>query len=213
MNQQKFILYKYAELLAECKTARLTGTRGAEDIYNLQILDCISSLEFLPESGSVIDIGSGGGLPGIVWAVYRPDLKVILLDSIRKKCEAVKNIIDALEIKNVNVICSRSEDFALSHREEFMLAGARALSSAGVVAELLSPLVKISGRIITFKGEKVHEEISEVNNQWGRLGLSKPGLKFYGGESKCIVSWEKIKTCPSIYPRRTGLASSKKFWE
>lgn len=213
MNPQKLMLYRYAELLAECKTARLTGTRGAEDIYNLQILDCMSSLEFLPESGSVIDIGSGGGLPGIIWAVYRPDLKVILLDSIKKKCEAVKNIIDALEIKNVNVICSRSEDFALSHREEFMLAGARALSSAGVVAELLSPLVKISGKIITFKGEKVHEEISEVNNQWGRLGLSKPGLKFYGGESKCIVSWEKIKTCPSIYPRRTGLASSKKFWE
>ena len=213
MNPQKFILYRYAELLSSCQTARLTGTRGAEDIYNLQILDCIPSLEFLPESGSIIDVGSGGGLPGIVWAVYRPDLKVILLDSIKKKCDAVKTIIDALEIQNVNVICSRSEEFALSHREEFMLAGARALSSAGVVAELLSPLVKLNGRIITFKGEKVHEEISEVSNQWGKLGLSKPELHFYGGESKCIVSWKKIKKCPMMYPRRTGLASSKKFWE
>lgn len=215
MSPQKSILYKYAELLSSCQTARLTGTRGTEDIYNLQIMDCIPSLEYLPESGSIIDVGSGGGLPGIVWAVYRPDLKVILLDSIKKKCEAVKNIIDELKIQNVNVICSRSEEFALSHREEFMLAGARALSSAGVTAELLSPLVKVSGRIITFKGEKVHEEISEVNNQWGKLGLSKPKLKFYGGDdsSKCIVSWEKIKKCPMIYPRRTGLASSKKFWE
>ena len=213
MSLQKSILYRYAGLLAECKTARLTGTRGAEDIYNLQILDCIPSLEFLPESGSIIDVGSGGGLPGVVWAVYRPDLNVTLLDSIRKKCEAVKTIINALEIKNVNVICSRSEEFALSHREEFMLSGARALSSAGVVAELLSPLVKTGGRIITFKGEKVHEEISEVNDKWIRLGLSKPSLKFYGGESKCIVSWEKVSKCPMIYPRRTGLASSKKFWE
>ena len=215
MNLQESILYKYAELLASCQTARLTGTRGPEDIYNLQILDCVSSLEFLPDSGSVIDVGSGGGLPGIVWAVYRPDLNITLLDSIKKKCDAVKNIIEALEIDNVNVICSRSEEFAFSHREEFMLAGARALASAGVTAELLSPLVKAGGRIITFKGEKVHDEISEVNNQWGRLGLSKPSLKFYGGDdsSKCIVSWEKIKKCPAIYPRRTGLASSKKFWE
>lgn len=213
MNLQESTLYRYAELLSSCQTARLTGTRGADDIYNLQILDCIPSLEFLPESGSVIDVGSGGGLPGIVWAVYRPDLNITLLDSIRKKCEAVKTIIDELEIQNVNVICSRSEEFALSHREEFNLACARAVSSAGIVAELLSPLVKVGGRIITFKGEKVHEEISEVNDMWGRLGLSKPSLKFYGGESKCIVSWEKLKKCPAMYPRRTGLASSKKFWE
>lgn len=213
MNPQESTLYRYAELLSQCKTARLTGTRGTEDIYNLQILDCIPSLEFLPESGSVIDVGSGGGLPGIVWAVFRPDLNITLIDSIRKKCEAVKAIIDELNIQNVNVICGRSEEFALSHREEFDLACARAVSSAGIVAELLSPLVKIGGRIITFKGEKVHEEISEVNDMWHRLGLSKPSLKFYGGESKCIVSWEKIKKCPAMYPRRTGLASSKKFWE
>ena len=213
MNPQESILYRYAELLSECRTARLTGTRGADDIYNLQILDCVPSLEFLPESGSVIDVGSGGGLPGVVWAVYRPDLNITLLDSIMKKCEAVKTIIDELKIQNVKVICGRSEEFALSHREEFDFACARAVSSAGIVAELLSPLVKAGGRIITFKGEKVHEEISEVNDMWLRLGLSKPSLKFYGGESKCIVSWEKIKKCPAIYPRRTGLASTKKFWE
>ena len=213
MSPQESTLYRYAELLSSCHTARLTGTRGTEDIYNLQVLDCVPSLEFLPESGSVIDVGSGGGLPGIVWAVYRPDLNITLLDSIRKKCEAVKTIIDELGIQNVNVICSRSEDYALSHREEFMLSCARAVSSAGITTELLSPLVKVGGRIITFKGERVHEEISEVNGKWERLGLSKPSLKFYGGESKCIVSWEKLKKCPAMYPRRTGLAMTKKFWE
>ncbi|MBQ3395428.1 MAG: class I SAM-dependent methyltransferase, partial [Synergistaceae bacterium] len=67
MSLQESILCRYAELLSSCQTARLTGTRGAEDIYNLQIMDCIPSLDFLPESGSIIDVGSGGGLPGIVW--------------------------------------------------------------------------------------------------------------------------------------------------
>ena len=73
MNPQKSTLYKYAQLLADCKRARLTGTRGADDIYNLQILDCIESLKYLPDTGKIIDVGTGGGLPGIVWAVYRPD--------------------------------------------------------------------------------------------------------------------------------------------
>ena len=214
MNPQKSILYKYAGLLNSCTRARLVGTRGTDEIFNLQISDCEASLEFLPESGKIIDVGSGGGLPGIVWAVYRPDLEIVLLDSINKKCEVVREIIKELEIKNVEVICSRSEDFAKLNREKFDLAGARALASAGVTAELLSPLVKVGGKILTFKGEKVHEEISEVENQWHRLGLKKPSLNFYGDKdsSKCLLIWEKISPCPKEFPRRTGLAGSKKFW-
>jgi len=199
MNLQRSTLYKYAELLNSCTRARLVGTRGTEEIFNLQILDCEPSLEFLPESGKIIDVGSGGGLPGVVWAVYRPDLKIILLDSINKKCEAVREIINELEIKNIEIICSRSEDFAKLHREEFDLAGARAVASAGITAKLLSPLVKTGGKILTFKGKKVHEEISEFENKykWKSLGLSKPSLNFYNGEeseesSKCIVTWKKI---------------------
>lgn len=215
MNQQRSTLYKYAQLLADCKRARLTGTRGADEIYNLQILDCLESVKYLPESGKVIDVGTGGGLPGIVWAVYRPDLEITLLDSINKKCEAVNEIIDALSLSNVKIICARSEDFARVNRESFDMAGAKALASSGVTAELLSPLVKVSGQIITFKGEKVHDEISEVNDKWLTLGLSKPELNFYGDESssKCLVIWRKVKSCPKKFPRRTGLAGTKKFWE
>ena len=152
-------------------------------------------------------------MPGIVWAVYRPGLSITLLDSVNKKCEAVREIIAALGIANVEVVCSRSEEFARSHREEYCLAGARALASAGVCAELLSPLVKTGGHVLTFKGERVHDEISEVADKWGMLGLSKPALNFYGGNAKCIVLWEKVKKCPVSYPRREGLAGTKYFWE
>ena len=110
-------------------------------------------------------------------------------------------------------MCSRSEEFARIHRESFSLAGARALASAGVCAELLSPLVKVGGNVLTFKGEKVHEEISEVEDKWGMLGLGRPSVNFYGGEAKCIVLWEKVKRCPKDYPRREGLAGTKHFWE
>ena len=217
MNPQRSTLYKYAQLLSDCKRARLTGTRGADEIYNLQILDCLDSLKYLPDTGQIIDVGTGGGLPGIVWAVYRPDLSGVLLDSINKKCEAVQDIVNALELHNVKIICSRSEDFARDNREVFSLAGAKALASAGVTAELLSPLVKVGGKLITFKGERVHDELSEVNNKWPRLGLSKPEISYYaqdeGNSSKCLVIWEKVKSCPKEFPRRTGLAGTKKFWE
>lgn len=215
MNPQKSTLYKYAELLASCTRARLTGTRGAEEIFNLQIMDCAPSVEFLPESGKVIDVGSGGGLPGIVWAVERPDLSVTLLDSIAKKCEAVQEIIKALGLQNVQVECSRSEDYARANREVFDIAGARALSSAGVTAELLAPLVRKGGKVLTFKGEKVHDELSEVKGKWAMLGLSEPSMNFYGGEdsSRCVVIWEKLKKTPANFPRRTGLAGTKFFWE
>ena len=213
MNHQESTLYKYAELLASCTRARLTGTRGTDEIYELQIHDCLPSLEYLPFSGQVIDVGSGGGLPGIVWAVYRPNLRVTLLDSVNKKCEAVREIVSALGIQNVSVVCARSEEFAKMHREEFDLAGARALAACGVCAELLSPLVKTGGKILTFKGEKVHDEISEVSDKWGMLGMSKPALHFYGGNAKCVVLWEKVKKCSMNYPRREGLAGTKPFWE
>ncbi len=213
MTPQKSILYRYAELLASCTRARLTGTRGTEEIYTLQVEDCMPSVEYLPESGKVIDVGSGGGLPGIVWAVCRPDVSVTLLDSVSKKCEAVREIVCDLGIRNVEVVCARSEEYAAVHREGYSLAGARALAAAGVCAELLSPLVRVGGKILTFKGEKVHEEISEVSDKWGMLGLSKPALHFYGGESKCILVWEKVKKCPANFPRRVGLAGIKHFWE
>ncbi|MBQ7543459.1 MAG: 16S rRNA (guanine(527)-N(7))-methyltransferase RsmG [Synergistaceae bacterium] len=212
-SAQETVLRKFAGLLASCTRARLTGTRGADDIYALQVQDCLLSLEYLPKEGRVIDVGSGGGLPGIVWAVYRPDLSVTLLDSVAKKCEAVRSIIAELGLSNIEVVCSRSEEFARKHRESFSLAGARALASAGVCAELLSPLVEVGGHVLTFKGEKVHEEVSEVADKWGMLGLSKPALHFYGGTSKCIVLWKKQKKCPAVFPRREGLAGTDHFWE
>ena len=81
-------LTQYAELLASCVSVRLTGTRDADEIFNTHIQDGIESLKFLPQdAGSeIIDVDSGGGLPGIVCAVCRPDLNIILLDSIGKKC-------------------------------------------------------------------------------------------------------------------------------
>ncbi|MBQ8692919.1 MAG: 16S rRNA (guanine(527)-N(7))-methyltransferase RsmG [Synergistaceae bacterium] len=211
-------LKQYAELLAECVSVRLTGTRDADEIFNTHIQDGLEALKFLRQysNAQIIDVGSGGGLPGIVWAVCRPDLNIILLDSIGKKCRASQEIIEKLNLNNIKAICSRSEEFAKlkSNRERFDLACARAVADAGVTAELLSPLVKVQGSLMTFKGAKLEQELEQVNHKWRCLGLSEPEINYYGGDnsSKSILIWRKISKCPKIFPRKPGDASNKFWW-
>ena len=207
-------LARYAELLAGCLEARLTGTRGAEELYRLHVLDCLESVPCLPASGRVADVGSGGGLPGLVWAICRPDLRVVLMDSVGKKCRAVRGIVDALGLKNVELLCARSEDAARDARESFALAGARAVASAPVTAEYLSPLVALGGTLLTFKGPRLAEEVAEVRGRWDRLGLKAPLTHHYGPQdsSRCLVLWEKAAPCPRRFPRRPGLAASQGWW-
>lgn len=207
-------LTRYAELLSSCLSARLTGTRGTEELYDLHVRDCLESVPLLPASGPVIDVGSGGGLPGVVWAICRPDLRVVLLDSVAKKCRAVQEIVRAIGLGNVELLCERSEDTARTRRETFSLAAARAVARAGITAEYLAPLVAVGGRLLTFKGPKVGEELEEACGRWRRLGLAEPVVRPYGPEEsrRCFVIWKKVAPCPAGYPRRAGAASMKGWW-
>jgi 16S rRNA (guanine527-N7)-methyltransferase len=176
----------------------------------------------------VIDVGSGGGLPGMVWAICRPDLQVTLLDSVGKKCRAMEEAAAELGLANVSVVWSRCEQHAAEKRarESYVFAAARALAHAGVLAEYLSPLVSRGGRLAAFKGPKGEEELREVGDRWGALGLSRPRTIPYDpgvrrpGEapddarrSYSFVVWEKDGLCPRTYPRRPGLAGTKNWWK
>lgn len=207
-------LRRYAELLAGCETVRLTGSRDAGELYDLHVTDSLYSVPLLPAAGSVIDVGSGGGLPGIVWAICRPDLSVTLLDSVRKKCRALEEMAAALDLGNVTVAWGRCEEHALKMRERYSFAAARALASAGVLVEYLSPLVGVSGHILAFKGPKGAGELDEVGDRWGMLGLSKPRILPYGPKDRnySFIIWEKNAPCRPAYPRKPGLALMKGWW-
>ena len=222
-------LRRYADLLASYDAARLTGSRDAGELYDLHIRDSLHSVALLPKAGKVIDVGSGGGLPGIVWAICRPDLSVTLLDSVRKKCSAMSGFAAALSLCNVYVVWARCEEHALQEREGYDFASARALAHAGVTAEYLSPLVKPGGRVMAFKGPKGLKELEEVGERlpppgWGKIGLSSPAVLPYGGNrpggdgpgegdrNYFFIIWEKISSTPKAYPRKPGAASVKGWW-
>jgi 16S rRNA (guanine527-N7)-methyltransferase len=205
----------YAQALASLnRSARLTGPRNPDAIWKEHILDCAFSLPFAPEIGRAVDVGSGGGLPGIVWAVCRPHLTVVLVESVRKKCSALKEITSLLGLENVIVECTRSEQLAAVSRESFTIAVSRAVGHLGVVAEYLSPLVAPGGRLLCFKGPKVRDEIGEIGAQWGLLGLKEPVLRPYshGGKDLYLALWKKSGHCPDRFPRRPGRAQKQPWW-
>lgn len=208
-------LRRYAGLLAEANArARLTGPLDEETLWQEHLLDALVALPLLPERGRIVDVGTGGGLPGLVWALARPDLEVILVDSVAKKCAALEDIVTALAATNVTVRCSRSEDLARRERESFDVAAARAVTTADVVAELLSPLVRPAGLVLTFKGPAVAEELAPCDGRWGDLGLGEPDLFPYRltGRDLTVVRWIKKGPTPDRYPRRAGMAGKRAWW-
>lgn len=216
LTEHEKALRSYVEHLIKAnETARLTGPSDAETLWQNHIIDCACAVPLLPLGGRVIDVGTGGGLPGIVWAIARPDLEFTLLDSIAKKMAQVEKITTLLGLKNVKTICERSEDYAKEHGEKFAVTAARAVTAAGILAELLSPFAKIGGKIISFKGPKVAEELETVGNRWSELGLSAPKLVPYSYDDKkrYLLTWEKIARGPKGIPRRPGMAEKFPWYE
>lgn len=205
-------LRRYAELLAEANSrARLTGSSDPDVLYKEHISDALVAMPWLPESGSFIDVGTGGGLPGLVWGICRPDLRGTLLDSIGKKCLLLRQIATELGCSNIETVNMRSEDFAKNNREMFDIATARAVAHACILAEYLAPLVKKGGRIITFKGQGAADEIRIPDSKWNQLGLTPPSLHPYSivGKDRNLLIWEKQTHTPKQYPRTPGMAEKK----
>ena len=206
----------FVALLATANTrARLTGPTDEGILWEDHVVDCAAALALLPQGGQVIDVGTGGGLPGLVWALCRPDLGVTLLDSVERKCALVGEMVQVLGLppERVQVVCERSETFAARNREVFDLASARAVCEAGILAEVLSPLVRPGGHLLAFKGPRAEEELEGGRGKWDHLGLGEPDRLGYdlGDKIRCFVRWEKTGPCPSKFPRRPG-AAEKRPW-
>lgn len=203
-------LRRYIYLLSKAnEVARLTGPSDEETLWKDHLLDCVNALPIIPSKGNLIDVGTGGGLPGIVWAICRPQLNVTLLDSITRKCKLVEQMVTALGLKNVTVVCSRSEDYAKKHKGKFDVASARAVCAAGILAEYLTPFIKKGGFALAMKGPRVKEELKPVDkNKWRRLGFAYPRLIEYDFHDmeRYLLIWDKFMPEAKGFPRRPGMA-------
>ncbi|MDY3868523.1 MAG: 16S rRNA (guanine(527)-N(7))-methyltransferase RsmG [Pyramidobacter sp.] len=209
-------LRRYGALLCSVnERVRLVGPRDEATLWDEHIADCLHLRAVMPENGSVIDVGTGGGLPGVVLALCRPDLQFTLLDSLSRKTNALREIVRELGMNNAEVVCARSEDMAQTARETFTLAVCRAVSECGIIAEYLSPLVVPGGGIAAMKGPSAEEELAPLTGMWDRLGLSEPEIVYYDmpDHKRHVILWKKIAPCPPSFPRRPGRAEKKPWWK
>jgi 16S rRNA (guanine527-N7)-methyltransferase len=212
-------LSAYAGLLAGYKYANVIGTRDPSKIVAEHLSDSLSCLLIgtLWSSRSVIDVGTGGGLPGVPLAISRSDLRVTLLEVTERKVRFLDYTRKRLGLRNVDLIQGRVEDEGrkAAYRETFDLAVARALADLPVVTEYCAPLVRVGGEILAMKGRLTEEELSRAVAASRELGLEIREVREvkYRAElpqkERRLVVFQKILATPERFPRRPGLAKKR----
>jgi 16S rRNA (guanine527-N7)-methyltransferase len=186
-------------LAALVETPGLTAVSDVAEARRLH-LDGALQAEPLLEGGPVIDVGSGGGSPGLPLAAVRPDLRFDLLESSRKKCDFLGKWSD--ELGNASVVCARAEEHARGPgRDAYGTALARALARPPVAAEWCLPLLRVGGRAILFVGPTADEAAvaSAAQEVGGELEAAPPGF----------LLLRKTRATPDAFPRRPGLARKR----
>jgi 16S rRNA (guanine527-N7)-methyltransferase len=216
---QLALLSVYADLLAGYELANVIGTKDPGKIVVEHLCDSLSCLliEDLWSSRSVIDVGTGGGLPGVPLAISHPELRVTLLEATEKKVRFLDYTREKLGLQNLHLIQGRVEDEGKkpAYRETFDFAVARALAELPVVVEYCAPLVRVGGKILAMKGRLTEEELSRGVAASRELGLEIREVREvkYRAElpqkERRLVVFEKILATPERFPRRPGLAKKR----
>ena len=204
----------YARLLVEWnKKMNLTGITDPRGIALKHFLDSIIPLKFLnvPESAKLIDVGTGAGFPGLPMKIYRPDIKLTLLDSLNKRVNFLSEVCKEAEI-NADCIHERAEIGGRSekYREKFDIAAARAVASMPVLAEYCLPYVKVGGIFCALKGP--NEDIKAGESAVKILGGEISEVKEYSlpdGDKRVLAVIGKVSETPDKYPRNSGQISKK----
>ena len=208
----KFAAY-YEFLLEYNQKVNLTRITEPLDVAVKHFGDSFFLLKpgLIPAGARVADIGTGAGVPGIPLAIMRPDLRVVLVDSLRKRTVFLTEAVERLELANVEVVWSRAED--LGHkpdfRERFDVVLARAVASLNVLTELCLPLVKKGGAFLALKGPRAQEELAQAQAAIALLGgggatLLEAELPSQP-EVRAILQIHKRKPTPAKFPRKAGL--------
>ncbi len=197
-------------LLEENQQFNLTALRSREEAWERHILECLRVAPFFSPAKNLIDVGTGGGLPGIVLAVVHPSVRVTLLEATEKKVAFLRRIISALELKNAMVVCERAEKAGAvgsSLRGQFDFVTARALAPLPTLLELTAPFAAPSAKLIFIKGRRAEEELSQASRALQALGVKHE--ETLRQETATLLLLTKAGPTPTRYPRRSGEPKKK----
>lgn len=208
-------LFRYKGLLLEWnEKMNLTAITDDKEIILKHFVDSLSIVPYIKEAGSLIDVGTGAGFPGIPLKIVLPSLDTVLLDSLEKRVGFLGTAISELGLEGIKAVHMRAEDAGKSaeFRERFNAAAARAVASMPVLLEYCLPFVRTGGVFIAMKGSSTEE-----------ISMSEKALEILGGKieevkeftlpdtdiKRSIVIVRKLRQTPTKYPRKAGKPSKE----
>lgn len=199
-------LHKYFELLVEYnKVMNLTGITEEEDVYLKHFYDSITLVRVvdLNNISSLCDIGTGAGFPGMVLKIIFPELEVTLVDSLNKRIEFLKIVINELGLKKIDAIHARAEEYAIKNKEKFDVVTARAVAALNVLLEYSIPLVKVNGYFVAMKGKNESEDASNALKVLSsKIEVIDNFLLPIENSNRTLIKVKKEAKTASKYPRK-----------
>ncbi len=207
-------LLRYHEMLLDWNTRMdLTAVTDEAEMIDKHYVDSLSALAvpgLIPQKGTLIDVGTGAGFPGLPLALACPELQVTLMDAQQKRLNFLQAVVDDLGVRNVTLVHARAEDGAQfpNHREKYDIAVARAVASLAVLSEYLLPYVKVGGKALCWKGPALMEELPQGRKAAFLLGgkVDEPITVAFPGRDwqHMLLPIRKTAKTARQYPRKAG---------
>ncbi len=189
------IEYYTQMLIKEGQIRGLIGPKELSRIWSRHIVNCAALSQYLPKHGTVADIGSGAGLPGIVIAIMKPELDIYLVETMQRRVEWLHYCVQELGLDNVTILHNRAEE--LQKKIKFDCVTARAVGATEKLAKWTAPLLKPGGKMLLLKGEKALDELKKAKYVLKKLKLQNSKIhkvkSVMNNEQTTVVEITKIK--------------------
>ena len=200
---------KYEELLvSENEKINLTSITKSEEVVDKHFYDSSLLLFYKDIKGSLLDVGTGAGFPGVVIKIIKPDIKLTLLEPIKKRCLFLEKLVKELDLKDVDIINERAEDYSINNRSKYDFVTARAVSNINILIEVSGAMVKKDGYFICLRGKDGRIEIDNAQKAIKTMGFDVQEIvdaSLYDGSSRVISFFKKIKETDKAFPRKYNI--------
>ena len=217
LNQEQINkLDKFYHLLIEWnEKINLTTITKEEDVYLKHFYDSLTLIKVidLTKNLEILDVGTGAGFPGIVLKIVFPNLKITLLDSLKKRIDYLNIIIKELDLKDIETVCDRSENYTKNNKEKYDVIVSRAVASLKIISEITFQGIKVNGYLVVMKAniqdeiELAQEIIKNINGKLDKIEKFNLPIE---NSNRTLIKIKKIGKTNNKYPRNYSIIKKEK---